>query len=168
MVYDPLSTAEIASGEPNKNETWDKVRTNFDDHESRLLSQEAGTNTQYPCAFFYLNGKYDQLVTLTDLMRGTTNFNIRITGVRLTISKAGSSGTTEIDIQKKSGVGAFTSIFTTRPSVAFGVGDNAVSSNAVLHTTERDGLAGDIYRVDLVTRQVGGEDFSIRVDYERI
>ncbi len=167
-TYVEITDEEIESGEPVKAEVQTKIQENFINHEDRLLDIESGNTVQYPNAVFYCNGRYDLLTSITDLMRGTTNFNIRITGVRLIIGTAGSSGTTTIDLKKKSGGGAWTSICSTLPSVAFGAGDNAVSSNAVIDASQRDCLAGDLFRVDLTTRQTAGEDFLVRVDYERV
>jgi hypothetical protein len=167
MSYKELNDQEISDGEPVRSEVLTKVQENFINHEDRIQGIENGETVQYPNAVFELSGRYDLLVSRTDLMRGTTKFNVRIMGVRLIIGKAGSIGTTEIDLKKKSGVGAWVSVLDTLPSVSFTEGDNAVSNNAVINGNERNCLADDLFRIDITSCQTAGEGFVVRVDYER-
>lgn len=167
MSFTSITSGEIQSGKPVRSDTQTKIKDNFEDHESRLQSLEGGSATTYPPLIMRVNGFYGLYGATNALIKTTTNFPITITGVRVLIDQAGSSGTTEIDLKVKSGVGAFTSILLTKPSVNFSAGNDAISSNAVLDATKVDLLAGDIIQLDLTSVQTAGDGFLVRIDYNR-
>lgn len=167
MSFTAITTPEVTSGKPVTADVGLKIKDNFDDHESRLLSIEGGAGTTYPSIVFRVNGPYYHgwSGTITGLVKSAVNFSITITGVRLIIDTAGSSGTTEIDVKFKRGGGSWTSILSTKPTVAFGAGDDATSSNGVVDAANNDLLAGDLLRLDLTSVQTGGSGFTVRIDY---
>jgi hypothetical protein len=169
MSFTAINSTEIESGKPVSANTQTKIQENFDNHEDRITDLETGTSTVYPPIILRVNGPYADLSTAhrTGIIKTTTNFALQITGARLLIDTAGSTGTTQIDILKKSGGGAFASIFTTKPSVVYTAGNDALSSNTVLDATKVDLLAGDILRLDLTSVQAAAEGFLVRIDYER-
>lgn len=167
MAFIPLTTNEIATGNPVANTTQTKIKDNFEDHEARLIAVESGGVVSYPPIVLRVNHYYDQFGAETGLLKTVTNFAITITGVRLYIDQAGTAGTTTIDIKVKSGAGAFTSILTTLPSVAFGAGNDTVSVNGVLDATKVNLSAGDIIRLDTTSVQTLGKGFTVRIDYNK-
>lgn len=167
MAFDALNVAEVAAGEPTKQELFNKIRLNFDDHESRLLVVEGATNA-FLSIDFGANGLYGPLSTQVNIAGYIRiPFNLTIISGRLLIDKAGTAGTTEIDILFKRGVAAFVSLFTTRPSVPFGDGNIALSTNGVLDATKVDLLAGDILRCDLTASQTLGKGFVGILEFEK-
>lgn len=165
MAFSALNTSEIATGEPVKSEVMTKVKENFDDHESRISTLEASVNS-FPPISFVVKGMYSKFGSgQTDVLFDRLNFNITLLAARLVIDKAGTAGTTEVDIYYKRGVGAWTSIFSTKPSVAFGAGDKGISTNAVMSTTAL--LAGDLLRMDITSTQTLGNGFTLFLEYER-
>lgn len=167
MSYIPITSDEITTGKPVANTTQTKIKDNFDDHEDRIDALEGGSAVAYPPIVLSVNGYYGDLAAYDDVCFTTPNFDLTITGIRLEIKGAGSSGTTTIDIKKKSGVGAFASVLTTLPSVAFSAGNYAVSTNAVLDSGQVSVLAGDFLRLDITTVQTGGRGFIVRIDYTK-
>lgn len=167
MSFTAITTGEIESGKPVRNDTQEKVRTNFNDHESRLQSLEGGSATTYPPMIFRVGGPYGYYPAADGILKTTTNFPITITGVRILIDTAGSSGTTEIDVKYKRGGGAWTSILTTKPSVSYSAGNDALSSNGVVNPAEADLQAGDIIRLDTTSVQTNGIGFLVRIDFNR-
>ena len=169
MSFNPLNTAEIAVGEPVKNTTQTKIKDNLDNLNERIESLEGGSSTTYPPIILRVNGTYgehgDLQLPANGILKTTLNFNITITGARLIIDEAGVSGTTEIDIKYKRGVGAYTSIFTTKPSVGFASGDDSTSSNGILNISEVGLQAGDIIRLDILDAQIRAQGLMIRLDY---
>jgi hypothetical protein len=169
MSYTAITTGEIASGEPVKADTQTKIKDNFEDHESRIQTIETGAGTTYPPMTFRINGPYGLYSSgspFTDITRTTTNFNITITGVRVLIDTAGSSGTTEVDVLFKRGAGSWTSILTTKPSAGYASGNNYASTNGVVNATYADLLAGDLIRLDITSVQAGAASgFTVRIDY---
>lgn len=167
MPFTALTSTEIASGKPNSSSVFSKLKDNFDNHESRLLVVESGGAVAYPPIIMRVNGYYAWKNLTNGLLKTTMNFNLTITGVRLIIDTAGSAGTTEIDLKYKRGAGAYTSILTTKPSVAFGAGNDATSTNAVLDLAQVNLLAGDFLRLDLTSVQTGGNSFMVRIDFTK-
>jgi hypothetical protein len=118
-------------------------------------------NTQAAILNYAVSGPYyQQALPKTGMSYQRLDFPVTLTSVYLFVVNAGSSGTLEVDVQYKRGGGAFTSIFGTKPSVAFGAGDYAVSSNAVLTTTAL--LTNDILRLDITGAQIGNTGFEVR------
>lgn len=167
MSFNSITTTEIATGKPVASTTQTKYKDNFDDHESRLLDLENGSAVAYPPINLAVYGYYGDQGAADGWVKYDFNFNGTITGARLIIDNAGTAGTTEIDLKIKSGVAAYASIFTTRPSVAFGAGNDATSSNQVLDATKVNFLAGDILRLDTTSVQTNGKSFRVRIDYTK-
>jgi hypothetical protein len=165
MSYTAITSGEIAVGEPTKNSMLTKVKDNLIDHEDRILSLENGSATTYPPIEMDIKGYYADQGAATDWVKTVPNFNITITGVRLYIGTAGTAGTTQIDILVKSGVGAYTSIFSTKPSVVYTAGDDSVSTNGVLNPSYVNVLAGDIIRLDTTSVQTAAKNLLVRIDY---
>jgi len=163
MAFTALTSGEVASAQPVASTVTTKIKNNFDDHESRIQTLESSVTNNIPI-IWRVNGYYD---VLTGLIKSTTNMSMSFTGVRILIDKAGSAGTTQIDILRKRGGGAWTSIFTTLPSVAFGAGNDALSTNAVLNPTMQALQAGDILRLDITSAQTDGVSFLVRIDYTK-
>jgi len=165
MAFTAIDSAEIVSGKPVSTTTQGKIKDNFDDHESRLQVIESGTAVTYPPIIFRVNGPYYVGGAVNNVTETTINFPIRITGIRLIIDTAGSSGSTEVDVKFKRGAAAFTTLLTTKPLLSYTAGSNAISTNGVLDNTVTTLLAGDILRLDMTSVQTGGIGFLVRIDF---
>ncbi len=158
-----IDTLILESGDPVTADLWEQVRANFVDHESRITAVEVAVQTFQPFEF-KARGAASLYAPITGQEFKRIFNNITLTGARLLVPIAGSAGTWDFDIQMKRGAGAFATIFTTRPSVAFGAGDYAVSSNADLATT--DLLVGDILRFDVQGGQTDSEEATLYLQWE--
>lgn len=168
MAFTTIPTSIIESGDPVKQELWDTyVKDNLDDHESRITGLEGGSNVVYGPHFWNVTGPYFAAVPLVNCGMIRLNFSLTVLAGRLLIKTAGSSGSTEIDILYKRGVSAFTSIFSTKPSVTSASGDYAISTNGILTVTSL--LAGDILRMDITTTQGGTPEGLVGIlEYEKV
>ncbi len=167
MSFSAITTGEIETGKPVAATTQTKIKENFDDHESRLQSIEGGADTTYPPLIFRVNGAYFAYGAADGILKTTTNFPILITGVRILVDQAGSAGTLEIDIKYSRAGGAYTSILTTRPTVAYTEGDDALSTDGIVDPSEAELQAGDIIRLDQTSFQTAGQGYLVRIDYSR-
>jgi hypothetical protein len=168
MPFIPISPAEIAVGEPVSNASQTKIRENFDNHEARILGVETGASTVYPPLVFRVNGFYGTMGAYSRVVETTANFDMTITGIRLLIDEAGSSGTTEINILRKRGAGAPVSLLTTRPSLTSAAGNDSISTNGVLNVDNVSILAGDRIRLDFTSTQAGNaKGLLVRIDYNK-
>lgn len=165
MSWQIINNSEIETGQPVSSSTQSKIKNNLENLQDRITTLEGGGNTVYPPLTFRVNGNYtEDLTSFVNILKTTTNFNLTITGVRLLIDQAGSSGKTEIDLLVKTSSG-YQSIFSTKPSVLASAGDDSISSNAVLNPALTNVLAGSLLRLDLVEGQTYGKNFLVRVDY---
>lgn len=168
MSYQSITEEEIKTGEPVAHNTQDKIRAGLQDHEGRIQALETGTSTEFPPLIWNIIGKYSSLSGKVDLGRQAFNYNVRIQGCFLVTTIAGSSGSSEIDIEWKRGTDPWKSIFNTRPSVPASAGNDAASTNAVLNPENIDVQAGDIIRLNLTAVQTGvPQGLLIRLDWER-
>lgn len=165
MSYISIGSSEIESGKPVTSTTMGKVKDDLDDHESRLQIIESGVGTSYPPLTFSIKGSYSINGAVTNILKTTTNFSIQITGIRLIIDQAGSSGTTEVDVKFSRSGGAYTSLLITKPSVGYASGNDAISTNGVVDPTYSTLIAGDIIRLDSTSVQSDGRGFIVRIDY---
>ncbi len=155
MAFTPLSPANIEVGKPTKKEIFERIRTNFDDHETRILSNETTIGSIWPIQFT-MNGKYNiNKAGTTAVDFETIPFALTLTSaVITTFADPGSgNGTLTVDIQRAVGQGAFSTIFSTLPSVVSGGGAQDTSTNAVLSSTSM--AQGDILRLDFSTVMSG-------------
>lgn len=163
MAFEEISSSQIQTGDPVTVELWSKTKNSLDDHEDRISDLEAAASANEPLGF-YVKGNYVSFGAVTGAAYRRLFSNITITSARLFVVDAGSSGTLEIDILYKRGAGSFTSIFSTKPSLAYTGGDYSLSTNAVLSTTALQ--AGDVLRLDISTSQTGNEEFHVYLTYD--
>lgn len=163
MAFTALTNSEIESGDPVSQDLWNKVQDNFDDHETRILSLEGGSSTAYMPLVWGAQSIY---IPRDDIGIYRLPFGITVLAVRLLVITAGSGGSTQIDIKKKTGAGSWASIFSTLPSVSSASGNYAISTNAIISTTSLS--AADLLRCDITTIQ-DGEPSGIQVylEYEK-
>jgi hypothetical protein len=168
MAFTTIPATIIESGDPVIQELWDTyVKGNLDDHETRIVGLEGGSNVVYPPHFWNVTGPYFVAVPLVNCGMIRLNFNLSVLAGRLLIKTAGSSGSTEIDILYKRGASAFATIFSTKPSVTSASGDYAISTNGILTVTSL--LAGDILRMDITTTQGGTPEGLVGIlEYEKV
>lgn len=164
MSFITLNPAQIAAAEPVTQDLFELIKDDLDDHESRILDVEAATISTFPIEFL-VKGHYWKLGGgQLGVAFVRAEFNLTLTAARLFVVDDGSSGTLQIDVQKKRGAGAFATIFSTQPSVVQGGGDYQTSTNAAFSDTDID--AGDILRLDITTVMDDNEDFQVYLPYE--
>jgi hypothetical protein len=162
MAFVPFTSTDIEAGDPVTQDLWGLVSDNFDDHESRIDDLETAVQT-YPPIQFKVRGASSLYAPVTGVEYLRLFGNITLTSGRVFVFTAGSAGTALVDIKYKRGASAFATIFSTPPSVAFGAGDYALSTNGVLSVTAL--LAGDILRLDVTTAQTDCEEFDAYLTY---
>jgi hypothetical protein len=159
MAYNPILSAAISIGSAIKKELWDFVQGNFNDHETRINSIESSTPKIPVIKFYVLNAS--SFSTATGLFYWESNDTFTITNAYVQIFEKGSlAGTFEVDIKKSTtnlDSPAFSTIFTTKPSVAFAsVSDYAKSTNQVLDPTKISIVPGNYIRFDLTQMPTSG------------
>jgi hypothetical protein len=120
---------------------------------------DAAANIELPLSF-QVNGPYNAGgSSQIEVMLERVTFNMILKGAKLLIKGAGSSGTTEVDVQKSEDSGAtWTSVFSTKPSVSASAGSYAVSSNAVISGGTMSISNGTLLRLNITGVQSGSPD----------
>lgn len=164
MAFSAISSDWLDIGDPNKKELWDLVKSNLDDLDDRLSDVEAATTSESPIQF-QVDGEYyrgvSSITGASPIIR--VPFNITLTSGRLQIIDDGSSGTLTTDVKYKRGAGAWTTIFSSIPSLAQGGGDYGTDTGT-LSVTDID--AGDILRLDITSVMVGNDQFNVYLEWE--
>lgn len=162
MAFSALTTAQIAASEPVKQELWTKVKDNFDDHETRVTTLEGSLQVFAPIEWRVF-GAHWKTGSDTGLAFERITESITLTSGTLYIIDDGTSGTLTVDVQKSSsGGGSFSTIFSTKPTLAQG-GGNHGTNNGVLSTTVL--VSGDILRLDVSAYQVGNIEFYVQLEF---
>lgn len=157
MAFVTIPSSIIQSGDPTTQELFGYIKENLDDHETRILSLEGGSNVNYVPGHWNVQGDYSQVTPLVQAGVVRIPFNLTILGGRVLVLTAGASGDTEIDFLYKRGAGSWTSIFSTQPSVNFSSGDYAIGSGVLDETSL---LIGDLLRMDITASQ-GGNPYGL-------
>lgn len=164
MAFVSLNTAEIAAGEPTKQEIFDRIKENEDSLNTRVISVENALTNFRPIEF-NVHGRMDEfLPPIEELILERVNFDCTIVAARLITKEAGTAGFHSVDIQMKRGANPWQSIFSALPSLSYLQGDYAVSVNQVLSTTSL--LAGDFLRLDIISVQTEGESILVHLEVE--
>jgi hypothetical protein len=161
MAFTSLTAQEVLPEEPTKSELFDKIRLDLDDVNTRLIALEATSNTFAPIEFGFL-GKFDS----GDVRDGFSHYrvqqNITLLAVRLLIITAGSAGTTQVDIQRRTAGGVWASVLTAVLSAGFGSGNFFLTSGTIAIASI---LQGEILRADLKACQTDVQDFYVYAEY---
>lgn len=116
---------------------------------------------------FNVLGYYDRALGYEGVMYYQVIRDTTITAAKLYVFESGTSGSLDVDVKRKRGAGAWTSVFTvsSRPTIPYTAGDNSDSDTgagaqaAVIESTTEALLAGDILRLDINSVLTGGKDF---------
>lgn len=164
MAFTPYTPAEIAAAEPTKQELFQKLSDNFDDHEARITTNQAGSIQLTPIVFRVI-GSHWKSGAETDIMFERITSGITLTAATLFVIDGGSSGTLTIDVQKSAaGGGAFTTLFTVKPTLASGAGDFATNLGTLIASP--DLVDGDILRLDVDSWQINNDEWYVQLEFE--
>lgn len=167
MAFTTIPSALINVGKAIKKEIFTYVKDNFDDHESRLNTIEAGGSTSIEI--------FNDLVSVasTDTYTGIDYFvcyaptTLDTVEIRIFAKGGITSGILEIDILKSTSDlddSNFSSILTTKASIDFSTAsDYDVSVNAVIDGDTSALTQGDILRLDITSIPAGLESFVVNV-----
>lgn len=156
MPFVVLATKNV--GDPVTATDFNLIKTNFDDHESRLsLVETAAGNIEVFNAVIHNAAAF---TTLTGFIFWKAKYSFTLTTAEVGIfTKGALTGTLEIDI-KKSNSRDFTaapSIFTTKPSITYAsASDYDDSTNAVFDNTLKNMTNGQWLRFDITQMPTGG------------
>lgn len=159
MAFSAISSLAIAVGSAIKKELWDKVKDNFDDHETRIDNLET-VATKVPVIKFYcLNASSFSNATGLHYYESDTNFTITNAFVRI-FEKGSLTGFFEVDIKKSTtnlDSTSFISIFTTKPKITFAsASDYDASTNQVFDSGQIAVAVGDFIRFDITQAPTSG------------
>lgn len=159
MAFTSISSLAIAVGKAIKAELFGLIKSNLDDHETRINQIET-TSAKLPIIKFYvLNAS--SFSSATGLYYFESNDTFTITSAYIQIFEVGSlAGTFEIDIKKSTtnlDSTSFNSVFTTKPSINFSTASNYdKSTNQVFDSTKIDIVPGDYLRLDITQTPTSG------------
>lgn len=165
MAYSSVDATRIVAGKPVRADDILGLRNNQEDLNTRVTAVENLTS---------------KVVVFNEQLRGLDNFvgvtsfsqvavyraasGFTLTGAKVTQFTAGSAGTLEIDVKVGSSLGSVSTIFSTKPSISYSVGNNSTSSNAVF--SSQSVSANDWIILDITSIQTDQGDIHIEVTGE--
>jgi hypothetical protein len=153
MAFSAISNTVIQVGKALKQELFQKIKDNFDDHETRIASVEGGASKIIIFDEMVVSSVKLVVVEGIAYWRAPSAFTLLDAKVGVhDISALSLSGTIEIDIQKSSSLDftSAASIFTTKPSLNFATATSYdESTNAALDSGQSSVSAGDFLRFDI-------------------
>lgn len=162
MSFSTIQTAIIAAGQAVKQELFTFIKDNFDDHESRITTTEAAIGRLPPITFNVIGTLYAPLA-MDEALIYRVESDLRVTAARLLVKQCGSSGSVQVDVEYKRGVGSWTSILSSVISASYTAGDYSVTTGTL---SVQDFLAGDLIRLNIDSVQASMEDFAIYLENE--
>ncbi len=159
---DPITSAEIQVGKPNKAGLWTRVKEWIEDLNSRLSAVEAGA-TSRPVIPFDVIGVLKSGFIQDGVLHYRLDIAVNLLGLRVLVITAGGSGTLTIDLEYKRGAGAWTSVLTGPVSVDYTAGNLAQEDGDLAVTSLQ---AGDILRLNIDSVQDEMVDFHVYVENE--
>lgn len=159
MSFLTIVSSWITSGKPTKQELFQRIKDDLDDHESRLSDVEAATVNTQPLKF--LAQGQDVVGDRRDLIR--VPYAMTVTGVRIVMHVPGISGTLSVDVQRQAvaDVGSFATILSANATLAFNGGTVSSSPSIAIASIP----AGALLRLDIDSVQLGGQDFDVEIEH---
>lgn len=120
MAFSAITSTQCDVGQPVTSTLMNKIRTNFNDHETRILATETGLVIKTPITFEILGslGLAGTSLSTTDLLTHRTPYNITVTNIKLTTLSATSGAITEtVQIGYYRGSNPWTSILSAAISI---------------------------------------------------
>jgi hypothetical protein len=159
MAFTPINSAAIKIGDSLKKELFDLIKTDLDDHETRINSLESTAAKVDIFKFLLLNGSSFSTATGLAYYRAEDTFTITKAAIQI-FEKNGGAGSIEIDIKVSTtdlNGTSFTSIFTTKPKLIYAsIADYAESSNQVFDAARINIVPGDYLRLDITIVPTSG------------
>lgn len=159
MSFATIVSSWISSGKPTKQELFQRIKDDLDDHESRLSDVEAATVNTQPLKFL-VQGQ-GVVGDRKDLIKAP--YAMTVTGLRIVMHNPGISGTLSVDVQRQAvaDVGSFATILSANATLAYNGGTVSSSPSIAIPSIP----AGAILRLDIDSVQVGAEDFDVEIEH---
>jgi len=158
MAYVTIDPNEIKVGDPIKKELWDKIKSNEDDLNGRLIGVEATGAKIVVFDHTVINAASASTLTGLNFFRAISGFTLSNCIISI-FEKGALTGVLEVDVKKNAtpADAGMTSVFTTRPSITIAsVSDYAESTNQVFNTGVSQVSAGEYLRFDVTSLPTGG------------
>lgn len=157
-----ISVPAVSVGDSLKKELFDLYKSNFDDHESRLLALASGSGK-----LSIINS--DIHIGSTGQLTGIYHYEViqacTVTECAFQLFTKVSSGTLTVDIKKNTTTNpaGFNSIMTSAPSISMASASNYQRVAGTINTGLSSLSVGDIIRIDVTSLPQGLQDFRIVV-----
>jgi len=172
MAFISIPSSLIQVGKAVKKELFDKIKDNFDDHETRINGIELGANKvevfNFEVIGFINNYTAAELVQI-GTHRATSDFTLTEAKLTLMNGSSGASSTTSgvlsIDLQISSDNGVtWATVLSGLPEIPDGTNATGSESSSVVFTTGgEDVLQDDLLRVNVTSKKDTQGSFLITV-----
>lgn len=164
MAYSTISNSDIEVGKPIKKELFDLIKSNLDDHETRLLALSGGSGK-----LSLINTDIDIGSNASGLLTGA--FYIEVIqdciategAIQFFAKSPATTGNLTVDIKKNTSTNptGFTSLFTSAPTLSASSDPDFTRATGTINASTQVLNIGDILRVDVTSLPVGLQKFRL-------
>ena len=164
MAYTSINSANIQVGKAIKKELWDLIKSNLDDHETRLLALSGGSGK-----LNLINTDINIGSTSSSLLTGA--FYIEIIqdcivtegAIQFFAKSPATTGNLVVDVKKNTSTNptGFTSLFTSAPTLSASTDPDFTRATGTVNPSTQVLNIGDILRVDITSLPVGLQKFRL-------
>lgn len=153
MAFTSINSSNIQVGDPVTKDLWDLIKSNFDDHESRLTSLSGGSGV---VTFFnddiIINNPNDKIY-----VEVFQDCIITEAAIQLFTKAPATTGSITIDIKKNTSTNptGFTSIFSTLPTINIATATDYQRSIGTINPAAQSVTTGIILRFEITSMPVG-------------
>ena len=160
MAFSSIDSTQIEVSKATKKELFDKIKNNFDDHETRIVAVEGASAKIDVFSGNVFNATAASTLTYLAVIKASNSFSLSEAKLQVyDIASSGLTGTIEIDILLGPTLdySDATTVFTTKPSIAMsGVSDYDVSTNTVFDASNQDVSVGDYLFINVAALPANG------------
>jgi len=164
MAYTTINNTDIEVGKPIKKELFDRIKSNFDDHETRLLALSGGSGKLSLINHDIVIGSNASGLLAGAIYIEVVQDCIATEGAIQFFAKSpASSGSLTVDIKKNTSTNptGFTSLFTSAPTLNAASAPDFTRATGTINPSTQVLNIGDILRVDVTSLPVGLQKFRV-------
>ncbi|MEY3786535.1 MAG: hypothetical protein RLZ75_740 [Pseudomonadota bacterium] len=164
MAYTTIDPTVIEVGDPVTADLLTQVKTNFDDHETRILAASISSSK-----ISLINADISIGSTATSLTTGCLYVEVLnacvITegSLQLFLKSPATTGSITIDVKKNTTTNptGFNSVFITMPTLNIAISSDYQKTTGTMNPTYQSLIAGDILRLDIISIPAGLQKFKV-------
>lgn len=166
MAFTPISSSAIQPGDPITSDLFTKIKSNFDDHESRINTLSVGSAAiDLINEDFHIGEGITSSITGALFIESLNACNIVEIAIQLFNKDNASSGSLTVDVKKNTSTNpsGFTSVLSVLPTLNLATATNYQRQTGTINSSNQSLANGNILRIDITSIPAGLRSFRVIV-----